>query len=131
MTKVLVIEDDSALLRLYEKLFKLEGMEAELADNGLAAKEILPHFQPDILLLDIMMPTINGLELLGELKADDSTKNIPVVILTNVSDANVTHMALEKGAVMVLIKSETEPEQVVAAIKGVLDKSTPDGEPQA
>lgn len=123
MTKVLLIEDDPAISRLYERLLKLEDFEAQVADNGLSAQEILPTFHPDIILLDIMMPTINGLEFLTKLKEDPATAGIPVIVLTNVSDANVAHMAREKGAVLVLIKSETEPDQVVEAIKSVVAKS--------
>jgi DNA-binding response OmpR family regulator len=124
MTKVLIIEDDQSMSSLYKNALEMEdGFEVQLADNGLTAEEILPNFTPDIILLDIMMPTVNGLEFLTKLKEDPNTAGIPVLVLTNVSDANITHMAREKGAVMVLIKSENDPDQVIEAIRGVLARS--------
>jgi CheY-like chemotaxis protein len=123
MTKVLLIEDDPLIFRLYEKLFKLEGFEIELADNGQAGLDKLPDFKPDIILLDIMMPNMNGIEFLSKLTSDDATKHIPVVVLTNMSDMQVAHMATEKGAALVLIKSQQEPEAVVSAVRGVLQQA--------
>lgn len=126
MTKVLLIEDDPLIYRLYQKLFTLEGFQIELADNGLSGLEVIPVFQPDVILLDIMMPTMNGIEMLGKIKAEDKSKDTPVIVLTNVSDSNVTHMALQAGAVVCLIKSQTEPADVVATVKGVLAKTAAD-----
>ncbi|MGI9027482.1 MAG: response regulator [Candidatus Saccharimonadales bacterium] len=122
MTKVLLIEDDPLIYRLYKKLFKLEGFELELAKNGQLGLERLSTYTPDIILLDIMMPTMNGLELIAKLKADEETKDIPVVVLTNVSDMNVAQIAISRGAALCLIKSQTEPSEVIASINGVLKK---------
>lgn len=122
MTKILLIEDDPLIFRLYQKLFSLESYETELAEDGQAGLDALKHFQPDIILLDIMMPNMNGIEMLTHLKTNDETKNIPVVVLTNVADMNVTNIALSKGAVVVIIKSQSEPADVIATIKGVLAK---------
>lgn len=122
MTKVLLIEDDPLIYRLYKKLFELEGFELELADNGLAGLEQLPLFKPDIILLDIMMPTMNGLELLEKVKADPETKDIPVIVLTNVADMNVAQIAISRGAALCLVKSQTEPDDVVASVNSVLAK---------
>lgn len=125
MTKILLIEDDPLIYRLYQKLFELEGYQTELAVNGQEGLDKLKSFQPDIILLDIMMPTMNGLEMMTKLKADETVKNIPVVVLTNVADMHVTNMALEKGAILFIIKSQSEPAEVIASIKGVLAKTYP------
>ncbi len=122
MTKVLLVEDDPLIIRLYQKTLQLEGFEIESADNGLSALEQLPSFMPDIILLDIMMPTMNGIEFLGNMKADPAVATIPVIILTNVADSEVTTRAVDAGAALILIKSATEPDDVVAAIQGVLNK---------
>lgn len=124
MAKVLLIEDDPAISRLYQRSFTLEDFEIELADNGLSGLEQLPVFQPDIILLDIMMPSLNGLEFLTQLKQNPASSHIPVVVLTNVSDTNIQHLALSKGASLFLIKSQTDPDDVVAAVRGVLAKQT-------
>lgn len=123
MAKVLLVEDDPLIYRLYQKLFTLEGYELELADNGLSALEMMPSFSPDIILLDIMMPTMNGIEFLGKLKSDPAVKDIPVIVLTNVSDSDITKEAVSAGAALILIKSQAETDDVVAAVKGVLDKA--------
>lgn len=123
MTKVLLIEDDPLIYRLYQKLFSLEGFEIELAENGQLGLEKLKTFHPDILLMDIMMPTMNGIEMLTELKANPDTKDIPVVVLTNIADMNITQMALSKGAILCIIKSQTEPADVISSVKAVLAKT--------
>lgn len=123
MTKILLVEDDPIIYRMYQKAFKLEGFTTELAKNGLEGLDKLKTFKPDIILLDIMMPKMNGVEMLTKLKAEVKTKNIPVVVLTNVSDPGVTHEVFSKGASMIIVKSETEPDQVIGWINSVLAKS--------
>ena len=128
MTKVLLIEDDPMIYRLYQKLFTLEGFEIELAENGNIGLTKLTEFHPDILLMDIMMPEMNGMEMLSKVKADPATKDIPVVVLTNIADMNITQMALQKGAVLCIIKSQTEPDDVVNSVKAVLNRATANNE---
>jgi CheY-like chemotaxis protein len=122
MTKVLLVEDDPLIIRLYEKTLQHEGYEISTADNGLSALEQRPTFTPDIILLDIMMPTMNGVEFLHNMKADPGVASIPVIVLTNVSDSDVTMSAVDAGAALILIKSQTEPDDVVKAVQGVLNK---------
>jgi CheY-like chemotaxis protein len=124
MTKVLLIEDDPLIYRLYQKLFSLEGFEIELAENGQLGLEKLKTFHPDILLMDIMMPEMNGIEMLTQVKSDPATKDIPVIVLTNIADMNITQMALSKGAVLCIIKSQTEPSEVINSVKATLAKTT-------
>lgn len=128
MSKVLLVEDDPFIIRLYQKVLTHEGYSAELADNGLAALEILPIFKPDIILLDIMMPTMNGIEFLKKMHENPETKNVPVLVLTNVADSEVTLDAVNAGAALILIKSKTEPDDVVTAIKRVLAREILQGE---
>jgi len=123
MTKVLLIEDDPLIYRLYQKLFSLEGFEIELAENGQLGLEKLKTFHPDVLLMDIMMPTMNGLEMLTQLKSNPDTKDIPVIVLTNIADMNITQMAQSKGAILCIIKSQTEPADVISSVKAVLAKT--------
>ncbi len=122
MPKVLLVEDDPLIIRLYERTLIHEGFEIQSADNGLSALEQLPIFKPDIILLDIMMPTMNGIEFLGKMKAGTEDGKVPVIVLTNVADSDVTLSAVNAGASLILIKSQTEPDDVVAAVKAVLAK---------
>lgn len=123
MSKLLLVEDDELIVRLYEKLFKLEGFDIATANNGQAGLDHLKNDKPDVILLDVMMPEMNGLEMLSKLKEDENTKGIPVVVLTNVADVSIANEAISRGAVLSLVKSETEPEDVVASVKGVLERA--------
>lgn len=120
MAKILLVEDDPLIYRMYQKLFTLEGFETETAENGQIGLDKLATFKPDVILLDIMMPTMNGLEMLDKLKADEATKSIPVAVLTNVSDLGVANEIFAKGAELSIVKSETEPETVINWIKSVM-----------
>ena len=77
---------------------------------------------PSLVLLDIMMPAMNGLELLDKIKADPITKNIPVIMLTNLSGKTEADTALAKGAELYLVKSEHDPKQIVAIVADILAK---------
>ena len=120
MAKVLIVEDDSLMLRLYQKAFGFEQYEVEVADNGedglLKAKQVMPT----IVLLDIMMPKMNGLQVLERLKADPMTKNLPVVVLTNLAGSQDAEEALKRGAVRYIVKSEHDPKQVVDIVKEIV-----------
>jgi CheY-like chemotaxis protein len=120
MQKILLVEDDPLIYRMYQKLFKLEGFEAELAEDGKQGLDKVQSFHPDVILLDVMMKDMNGIEMLTMLKSDPATAAIPVIILTNLADMRIAQMAVAKGAIKVAIKSEQEPADVVALVKGVL-----------
>lgn len=120
MAKVLVIEDDQLMSRMYQKIFTFEHYEVELAGNGQEGLEKVKTFQPTLILLDVMMPVMNGLETLDKLKADPTTKGIPVIMLTNLAGQQDAETALSKGAVKYIIKSEHDPKQVSDMVKEVL-----------
>ena len=118
--KILVVEDDFLLVRLYKRAFELEGYEVETAYGGEEALEKLKSLEkkPDLILLDIVMPRINGLDLLREIKKDPAIKNIPVVVFTNISEKKEEDEAMSLGASMYLLKGELD-------IKDVLQKICP------
>ena len=120
MAKILLIEDDKLMLRLYQKAFGFENYEVETAVNGEEGLAKVKSGKPDLILLDIMMPKMHGLEVLDRLKADPEVKDIPVVILTNLAGEEDAETALAKGAVKYIIKSEHKPKEVVDAVKQVL-----------
>jgi CheY-like chemotaxis protein len=133
MAKILITEDDPLMLRMYQKIFTLEQYEVEIATNGEEALEKVRAAaeKPSLILLDIMMPKMNGLEALDKLKANPDTQKIPVVMLTNLAGQQDAEEALLKGAVKYIIKSEYEPKQVVDMVKEVLAGYTRDAVPQA
>jgi DNA-binding response OmpR family regulator len=120
MAKVLIVEDDPLISRMYQKIFTFEKFEVDVAANGEEALSKVGDFNPTLILLDVMMPKMNGLQVLEQLKLMDATKNIPVVMLTNLSGQQDAETAIAKGAVKYIIKSEYEPKQVVDMVKEVL-----------
>jgi CheY-like chemotaxis protein len=135
MPKVLIVEDDPLISRMYQKIFTFEQFEVDVAANGEEALDRVVVFKPELVLLDVMMPKMNGLQVLEKLKEDEQTKNIPVVMLTNLAGQQDAETALAKGAVKYIIKSEYEPKQVVDMVKEVLagyaNNSAPSPTPQA
>lgn len=120
MPKVLLVEDDPLIIRLYTNILKLNDFEVETAENGKLALEKLKTYSPDIILLDIMMPEMNGVQFLTHITAGNEKDKIPVIVLTNVVDPAVKTEAAEYGASLVIVKSETEPDDVIALVKQVL-----------
>lgn len=120
MATVMLVEDDPLIVRLYKKTLELEGFTVETADNGLSALEQIPLSRPDVILLDIMMPTMNGIEFLKRVEHEAGAGQTPVIVLTNLADEDVKTEAATAGARLVLVKSQTEPDDVVNAVKQVL-----------
>ena len=131
MGKILIIEDDSLVARMYEKVMKFEGMEVFLAGDGkdglLKAREV----RPDLIFCDIMMPRMNGIDVLEKLKADPATKDIPVVMLTNLSGTNDAEKAIAKGALAYMVKSEYKPGDIAARAKEFLTPKQQTPQPQS
>ncbi len=120
MIKVLLVEDDPLISRMYLKVFTFEGFEVQLAENGQLGLDKLADFQPDIILLDVMMPVMNGLQMLERLKADPATKTIPVIMLTNLADANTAEDTASGGALRYIVKSTYDPSDIAAMVKDIL-----------
>ncbi len=124
MAKILLVDDDPLLVRMYQKKLEIDGNTVETGSDGQEAYEKAKIFQPDLILLDVMMPRVTGLEALAKLKADEVTKRIPVVLLTNVSGSQEdTDRGLELGATTYMIKSNYTPKEVVEKVKEILSAS--------
>lgn len=120
ISKILIVEDDPFLLKMYQKKFQVEGFEVEVAEDGVAGLEKMASFAPDLVLMDIMMPKLNGLEAIQKAKADPTTAKIPILVLTNLSTSTDAEAAVKKGAVGFLVKSDYTPSQVITKVKSVL-----------
>lgn len=119
---ILFIEDDVLMERVFERLFRLSGFKIEIITDG---EDALTHFntmteKPDLILLDVMIPKISGLDLLASIKANPELKTIPVVVLSNVAENENAQRALKLGADLYLIKSENGPEEIVQKIRQVI-----------
>lgn len=123
MYKVLLVEDDPLMSNMYQRVFAHKGLEVEHVGNGQAGLDALKTTRPDIILADIMMPMMNGVEMVARIKADPATSDIPVMMLTNLSDLKTAEEAVTKGAVRYFIKSKYDPDQIADAINEVLSKA--------
>ena len=124
MTKILIIEDDPTMQRLYQHAFQLAGYGIDSAKDGSEGLEKVKQFVPDLIFLDIMMPNMNGIQVLDVLKKDAETKDIPVVMLTNITSGTLetAELAVKMGAVRYVIKSEKEPKEMIAIAEEILKK---------
>jgi two-component system, OmpR family, alkaline phosphatase synthesis response regulator PhoP len=114
--KILIAEDDQPILDLYDKKFSANGFEVIRAVDGGEAYEKATTQNPDAIILDIMMPVMNGFEVLKKLKKNKDTAEIPVVILSNYGEMpNITE-GLMGGAVEYLIKVEHTPDEVLDVV---------------
>jgi CheY-like chemotaxis protein len=120
MVKILLVEDDPLVLRLYQNAFSLEGFDVEVAADGQIGLAKAKSLYPSFIILDVMMPNMNGLEVLDQLKSDPGTKDIPVIMLTNLYGEKAEETALEKGALKYLIKSDIDPQKVVQIVKDLI-----------
>jgi two-component system phosphate regulon response regulator PhoB/two-component system alkaline phosphatase synthesis response regulator PhoP len=119
-TKVLIIEDEEMLVNMYISKFTKEGYEATKAENGRIGLEQAKIIKPDIILLDIMMPEIDGFMVLKNLKSDIATKDIPVIMLTNLGQEEDIKKGSQLGATDYLVKANLTPTQVVEKVKTIL-----------
>ena len=125
MAKVLIVEDDQLISRMYLKVFTFEGFEAQVAENGRAGLDMLKDFHADIILIDVMLPVMNGVEMLAELKLDPATRDIPVIMLTNLSDARTAEATIKQGALKYIVKGNYNPVDIAAMVKELLGEAQP------
>lgn len=124
MGYILLAEDDALLIRLYQKKLTHDGFEVRVATNGEEALAEVTKEKPDLILLDIMMPKMNGMQVLEQLKKEEGTKHIPVIVLSNLSADVDAEKIMELGASAYLVKSDNPPDVVVAKVKEILAAST-------
>ena len=126
MAKILLVEDDAILVEMYQAKFELEGHDVRVATNGEECLTILKEFEPELILLDILMPKLNGFHVLKEIKKQPGLRQIPVILLTNLGQAEVDmnqELANALGVNDYLIKSHHTPDEVVTKAVKVLKSS--------
>lgn len=120
MTKIAIIEDDPVISQMYRMKFEADGFEVGMADNGLRGIEMVEHFGPDIMLLDLQMPQMNGAEALAEIRSHGWGKDIPVLILTNLGKEEAPDILQKLNVSSYIVKADLTPKQVVARVKKTL-----------
>jgi len=117
---ILLVDDDLTLREMYEERLKAEGFNIIQATNGEEALQKAKETKPNIILLDIMMPKINGFDVLRELKSDAELQSIPVIILTALIQDVDRVQGKKLGAADYIVKSETMPGEVIVKIKNAI-----------
>ena len=128
MAKILLVEDDTILVEMYQAKFELEGHEVHVATNGEDCLTLLKTIRPELILLDILMPKLNGFHVLKEIKKQPDLRQIPVILLTNLGQAEVDmnqELAKALGVNDYLIKSHHTPDEVVHKVVKVLEATGP------
>jgi two-component system sensor histidine kinase/response regulator len=120
MAKIAIIEDDQAISQMYRIKFETEGYEVETANNGKLGLELAGKMRPDIILLDLMMPEMNGDEMLKKLRATAWGKHIKVIVLTNVGEQEAPDILEKLGVRRFIVKAEMTPRQVAEMVKSEL-----------
>ena len=118
--KVLVVEDDATLRQALTEFLEADEFSVVSATDGEEAINLTKNNNPDIILLDIILPKKDGFDVIREIKADDSIKDIPIVLLTNLGSLSDIEKALALGATTYLVKGDYQLKEVVDKIKEIL-----------
>lgn len=117
MKTILFIEDESALQKTFGDLLESEGYKMISALDGEVGLGMAKLKQPDLILLDLILPRMNGFDVLEKLKQDPKTKEIPIIILTNLEGINDVERALELGATTYLVKAQYTLDEIIQKVK--------------
>lgn len=118
--KVLLIEDDPDQSGLYRTAFEMAGIELLEAANGIKGLALAKEERPDLILCDLVMDAMDGMEVLKNLKADKETKNIPIIMLTNLNKKSLYLEAENLGALDFWAKTEVMPQEIIARVKKII-----------
>lgn len=132
MSKILIVEDNPSLNNAYKLILEKEGHTVTVAFNGLEGLDKLEHFTPDIILLDLLMPKMGGLEFLkklnsdGKLKSDGKKtgtgKQLTIIVLSNLNQDEEVQQALSLGAYKYILKADTSPRELALRVNHLLDR---------
>lgn len=118
--KIAIVEDDLAISTMYRLKFQQEGYDVETAENGKVGLELCEKFNPDIVLLDLMMPEMTGEQMLAAMRKTPWGKDTKVIILTNMGEQEIPEGVKRLEVTSVILKADMTPRQVAEVVKGVL-----------
>ena len=121
MTKIAIIEDDQVINQMYRMKFEVAGFDVATASDGEAGVAIVKKFHPDLILLDLQMPNMNGVEALSLIRALPSHKQTPVIVLTNLGEEEAPDGLRKLGVHSYIVKADFTPRQVVERVKHALN----------
>ncbi len=117
---ILIVEDDTFLLNIYKTKFEFENFKVSTAENGEVGLADARKKHPDLILLDILMPKMDGFTFLQELKKDKTIQDIPVILLTNLGQKDDVQKGLDLGAKDYIIKAHFKPSEILEKVRKVL-----------
>lgn len=120
MTKIAIIEDDQTISQMYRMKFQTDGFDVQMANNGKIGVALVKEFKPDIILLDLQMPEMDGAEALAEMRKHDWGAKIPVIILTNMGEEESPASLKNLNVESYIVKADLTPSQVVSKVKETL-----------
>jgi len=120
MAKIAIVEDDVAISQMYRLKFEAEGFQVQSAENGKLGLELLETFRPDVVLLDLMMPEMNGDEVLAAIRQTDWGKDMKVIILTNMGEQEAPEILKSLNVTAFIVKADMTPRQVAELVKSKL-----------
>lgn len=120
MTKIAIIEDDAVISQMYRMKFEADGFTVEVASNGRDGVQLVKEFKPDLILLDMQMPIMNGDEALTAIRAEDWGKTVPVIILTNMGEEEAPKTLRSLGIQSYIVKADLTPRQVAERVRDAL-----------
>ena len=120
MTTIVIIEDDQVISQMYRMKFESDGFTVHVAGNGADGISVAEETKPDLILLDMQMPGMNGDEALAEIRKHDWGKDIPVIVLTNLGEEEAPKHLRSLGIESYIVKADLTPRQVVDRVKQTL-----------
>ncbi len=121
-TKIAIIEDDAVISQMYRMKFEAEGYEVQMAGNGRLGVELVEKMRPDIILLDLRMPEMDGAQALAQIRKHEWGKHIPVLILTNVGEEEAPKELAHLNVLSYIVKADLTPRQVTERVKEALEE---------
>lgn len=130
MNKILIIEDDQIVANIYRNKFSVEGFQVEIAADGQVGLEMVNSFKPDVVILDLMLPKITGVDLMKKLRAQPEFQKLPIIVFSNTYLSNMVQEAWKAGATKCLSKANCTPKQVIDVVRSTLPVANAPTTPQ-
>src|SRR6516162_9653271 len=124
MKKILIVEDDQIVANIYRNKFSVEGFQVEVALDGQLGLETLRSFQPDAIILDLMLPKMTGVELTKQIRAEPGCDKLPIIVFSNTYLTNLVQEAWKAGATKCLSKANCSPKMVIEVVRSALNGNT-------
>ena len=129
MITIFLVEDDTVVVQVYRAKLVREGFAVEVAEDGLVAVKMLPAVRPDVVVLDLMMPKLSGVDVLKYIRSTPALKETPVIILSNAHMTRLGQEAAAIGAERSLLKSSCTPSQLINVINDLLSGKAVESDP--